>query len=109
MAVTITEAAATEIKRVMETQSLSEGTMLRIGVSGGGCSGMQYQLDFDDSVEPSKDHIGDQHGVKVAIGKMQALHLDGTTLDFHDGEHRRGFTFDNPNAVRGGGCSGCHG
>ena len=104
MAVTITEKAAKEIKRVLTEQNMPEQTVLRIGVSGGGCSGFQYALGFDNQADVTKDHISDQHGIKVAVDKKSALFLDGTTIDFYEGLEKRGFTFDNPNAVRTCGC-----
>lgn len=104
MAVALTEKAASEIKRVLSEQKLPEGTVLRIGVAGGGCSGFQYALGFDQSVDPTKDQIGEQHGIKVAVDKKSDLYLDGTEIDFHDGLDKRGFTFNNPNAVKSCGC-----
>lgn len=104
MAVALTEKAAGEIKRVLSEQKLPEGTVLRIGVAGGGCSGFQYALGFDQDVDLSKDQVAEQHGIKVAVDKKSDLYLDGTTIDFHDGLDRRGFTFNNPNAVKSCGC-----
>lgn len=104
MAVALTEKAANEIKRVLSEQKLPENTVLRIGVAGGGCSGFQYALGFDQEVDPLKDQVGEQHGIKVAVDKKSDLYLDGTTIDFHDGLDRRGFTFNNPNAVKSCGC-----
>jgi len=104
MAVTITENAASEIKRVISDQKFAEGTVLRIGVNGGGCSGFQYSLGFDEKTDTAKDHITDQHGITVAVEKKSALFLDGTTIDFHEGLEKRGFTFENPNAVKTCGC-----
>ena len=104
MAVTITEKAASEIKRVIEGQSMPETTCLRIGVAGGGCSGFQYSLGFDEQSDKSKDHVSDQHGISVAVDKKSFLYLDGTTIDFHEGLDKRGFTFNNPNAVKSCGC-----
>jgi iron-sulfur cluster assembly protein len=104
MAVTITEKAAGEIQRVISEQNFPAGTVLRIGVAGGGCSGFQYSLGFDNQSDAAKDHVSDQHGVRVAVDKKSALFLDGTTVDFHEGIDRRGFTFNNPNAVRSCGC-----
>lgn len=103
MAVTLTEAAAAEIKRVIEEQSFTE-KILRIGIAAGGCSGFQYSLTFDDSYDEAKDHVSEQHGVKLAVDKRSDLHLDGTTLDFYSGLEKRGFTFDNPNVVKSCGC-----
>jgi iron-sulfur cluster assembly protein len=100
----LTEKAAKEIKRYMEEQNLPETTYIRVGVAGGGCSGFQYKFGFDDSADVEKDHIIDQHGLKVAVQKNHDLHLDGTTVDFYEGLERRGFTFENPNVSRSCGC-----
>ncbi len=104
MAVLLTEKAASEIKRVISEQKLADGTVLRIGVAGGGCSGFQYALGFDANTDPAKDLLSEMHGIKVAVDKKSDLYLDGTTIDFHDGLDRRGFTFENPNAVKSCGC-----
>lgn len=104
MSVTITERAASEIKRVLTEQRLPDNTVLRVGVVGGGCSGFQYSLGFDTATDESKDQVSDQHGVKVAIDKKSALYLDGTSIDFYESLEKRGFTFENPNAVKSCGC-----
>ena len=104
MAVTITEKAAAEMQRVITEQKLPEETMLRVGVRGGGCSGFDYQLGFDNKTDSENDFITEQHGIMVAIDKKSAMFLDGTTVDFHDGIEKRGFTFDNPNATKTCGC-----
>jgi len=104
MAVTITEKAAGEVKRVISEQEMPEATVLRIGVAGGGCSGFQYSLGFDDKTNKTKDHVSEQFGIPVAVDKKSALFLDGTTIDFHEGLEKRGFTFENPNAVKSCGC-----
>lgn len=104
MSVIITETASKELKRVMGDQKMPEGSVLRIGVASGGCSGFQYKLGFDEKFDETQDHVSEQHGVKLAVDKKSALLLDGTTLDFHEGLERRGFTFDNPNVVKSCGC-----
>lgn len=104
MAVTISEKAAQEIQRVISDQKHPDNTVLRIGVAGGGCSGYQYSLGFDTSTDEAKDHINEQHGITVAVDKRSYLFLDGTTVDFYEGLDKRGFTFDNPNAVKSCGC-----
>ena len=106
MAITLTEAAAGEIKRYMEAQKVEEGAVLRMGVAGGGCSGLQYTLGFETDFDPLVDARYEQHGVAVVTTKKMALHLDGTTIDFLDGPMGRGFSIDNPNVPRGGGCPG---
>ncbi len=104
MSMVLTERAAEEVKRIVEQQSMEEGTFLRVGVTGGGCSGFSYQLGFDDSYDEKADAKASQHGVEVVVDKKSALYLDGTTVDFYDGIEKRGFTFDNPNAVKSCGC-----
>jgi len=100
--------AAKEIKRAMQDAKL-DGMVLRVGVSGGGCSGFQYKLGFDDKVDATKDFVTDQHGVKVAVDKKSDLYLDGTTIDHHDGLDKRGFTFNNPNVTKTCGCGSSFG
>jgi len=104
MAITITEKAAKEIQRVMEEQKFDESMVLRVGVRGGGCSGLSYSLGFDDQIDEKGDSRYDQCGVQVVVDKKSALYLDTVTLDFYDGIDRRGFTFENPDAVRTCGC-----
>jgi iron-sulfur cluster assembly protein len=104
MAITLTEKAANEVKRIMTDQKLEPGTVLRVGVTGGGCSGFSYALGFDKQFDEKQDSKYDHHGVPVVVDKKSALYLDGTTVDFYDGIERRGFTFDNPNAVKSCGC-----
>ena len=103
MPITLTEKAAKEVQRVMSDKQLAN-MVLRIGVVGGGCSGFQYSLGFDEASDPQKDVIEDHHGVMVAVDKKSELFLDGTVLDFYDGLEKRGFTFNNPNAVKSCGC-----
>lgn len=107
MPITLTETAAAEIKRYMAEQKVEEGTVLRMGVAGGGCSGLQYTLGFETDFNPAVDARYEQHGVALVTAKKMALHLDGTTIDFQDGPMGRGFAIDNPNVPRGGGCPGC--
>lgn len=104
MAIVITEKAAAEVKRIIEDQKLAENTVLRVGVTGGGCSGFSYALGFDEKYDEKVDSRYEYHGVPVVVDKKSALYLDGTTVDFYDGIERRGFTFDNPNAVKSCGC-----
>jgi iron-sulfur cluster assembly protein len=103
MSVVLTEKAANEVKRIMQEQKLDE-MVLRVGVSGGGCSGFNYALGFDKGFDEKVDSKFDFHGVTVVVDKKSALYLDGTTVDFYDGLEKRGFTFDNPNAVKSCGC-----
>lgn len=109
MAVTVSETAATEIRRIMEAQKLDANTVLRMGMAGGGCSGLQYSLGFDTQYDPELDARYENHGVALVTRKKYALHLDGTSIDFQDGPMGRGFAIENPNYPRGGGCPGCGG
>jgi iron-sulfur cluster assembly accessory protein len=104
MAITLTERAATEVQRIIGEQKLEDGTLLRVGVTGGGCSGFSYALGFDKEYDEKADSRSTQHGVDVIVDRKSALYLDGTTVDFYDGLEKRGFTFDNPNAVKSCGC-----
>ena len=104
MAITLTEKAAAEVRRHMEQQE--EGTMLRIGIAGGGCSGFAYSLGFDKNCDDEADACFEQHGVKVVVNKKRALYLDGSTIDFYNEDGRQGFVFDNPNVVRSCSCGG---
>ncbi len=108
MSIILTEKAAGEVKRHMEQQNLDEG-FLRMSVSGGGCSGLQYSLGFETEYDPKIDAKFEQNGVSLIASKKMALHLDGTTIDFQDGPHGRGFAIENPNVPRTGGCPGCRG
>ncbi|MBN1910406.1 MAG: iron-sulfur cluster assembly accessory protein [Pirellulales bacterium] len=108
MAITITEAAANEVKRHMETQGLDSDMAVRLSVAGGGCSGLQYSLGFDNAFDQEEDTASDHHGVRLVTRKKFALHLDGTTVDFIDGPMGKGFSITNPNYASGG-CPGCGG
>lgn len=104
MAVTVTEKAAGEIKRVLGEQAKADSTVLRVGVRAGGCSGFQYNLALDENFDAATDEISEQHGVKVAVDKKSMLYLDGTVIDYYDGLEKRGFSFENPNVVKSCGC-----
>ena len=104
MAITLTERAASEVKKVIADQKQQGETMLRVRVVGGGCSGFSYDLRFDNTFDEKLDSKYNYHDVTVVVDKKSALYLDGTTVDFYDGIEKRGFTFDNPNAVKSCGC-----
>lgn len=104
MAIELSERAAQEVKKIIEEQKLEESTVLRIGVTGGGCSGFSYALGFATDYDAEKDAKSSQHGVDVVVDRKSSLYLDGTKLDFYEGLDKRGFTFDNPNAVKSCGC-----
>jgi iron-sulfur cluster assembly protein len=103
MSVTLTEKAASEVKKIITEQNLPAETVLRVGVQGGGCSGFSYSLGFDTSTS-ERDRIVDVHGVKMAVDKKFDPYLDGTVVDYYDGLEKRGFVFNNPNVVKSCGC-----
>jgi len=107
MSIFLTESAAKEIKRHQEAENVGPETVLRMGIAGGGCSGLQYTLGFDTQYDPALDARYEQNGISVVAAKKMALFLEGTTIDFLDGPMGRGFSIDNPNVPRGGGCPGC--
>jgi iron-sulfur cluster assembly protein len=104
MAVALTERAAQEVKKIMEEQKFEPTTVLRVGVAGGGCSGFEYKIAFDQQFDEKADSKYDCHGVTLVVDKKSGLYLDGTTVDFHESLEKRGFTFDNPNATKSCGC-----
>jgi iron-sulfur cluster assembly protein len=91
-----------EIKKIMATKDIPEGFSLRVGVRGGGCSGMSYILGFDKLRE--HDTTFEVEGITVYMDKRHGLYLMGTVVDYHDGLNARGFTFENPNATKTCGC-----
>ena len=100
--ITITEKAIGEIKKILEQENEPD-LFLRVGVQGGGCSGLSYFLSLDKEIRP-QDKILEHDGVKVVVDSKSAMYLEGTVLDFTDGLMGRGFVFNNPNAVRTCGC-----
>jgi len=104
MSVKITASAARELKKVIVEQQMPDTIALRVGVKGGGCSGFEYQLEFDDKVNEDADLLVEMHGVRVAVDKKSSLFLDGTEIDFHESLDKRGFVFNNPNATKSCGC-----
>jgi iron-sulfur cluster assembly protein len=93
-----------EVKKIIADQKLDDGTVLRVGVAGGGCSGFQYSFGFDTQWDPKADTKSSSTGWPWWSTRKSDLFLDGTTLDFHEGIDKRGFTFNNPNATKSCGC-----
>ncbi|CBH24432.1 iron-sulfur cluster assembly accessory protein, putative [Salinibacter ruber M8] len=94
--------AAREIRKIINKKNIPDGYGLRVGVKGGGCSGMSYVLGFDK--EREKDKVFNLDGITVYMDKRHGLYLMGTTINYHDGLDARGFTFENPNATETCGC-----
>lgn len=100
--VTLTAGAVKEIKRLISEPGFDTTQFLRIGVKGGGCSGMSYVLGFDQKAEADKAF--EIEGISCIINKSHELYLAGMEIDWSDGLDNRGFTFTNPNASSTCGC-----
>jgi len=100
--VSLTEAAASKVRQLIERDG-REGYALRLKVVGGGCSGLQYQLMFDDKVG-DWDQKTEEHGVAVVVDSKSAVYLLGTKIDYVDDLNGAGFKIENPNATSTCGC-----
>lgn len=102
--VTISKTAVEKLNEVMKEEGISSDTHnLRVGVLGGGCSGLSYKMDFDTVVEES-DTLVELESFKVIINKQSLLYLAGTELNYQGGLNGKGFEWINPNASRTCGC-----
>ena len=100
--VKISEAAALQIKDMMK-QNEEEGSLLRVAVKGGGCSGLTYGMGLVPEAEEN-DMVFEQHGIQVVVNKEDAAILNGTSIDYKESMMGGGFTIDNPNAIASCGC-----
>jgi len=100
--VSFTEGAVKEIHKLIDQQELTDDFGLRVGVEGGGCSGMNYVLGFDHKKDGDHEYLIDN--VKVFMHKAHGMYLAGMQIDFQDGLNARGFVFNNPNAASTCGC-----
>ena len=101
-AITLSAEALKEVKRLINVQGLTEGG-LRVGVKGGGCSGLSYTINFDEKIGPY-DTVYEFDGVKVIVDAKSAIYLQGTQLDFQKDLMSGSFKFVNPNAEKTCGC-----
>lgn len=99
----VTEKAKDRISELRTEEGRTEAHNVRVSVLGGGCSGLMYNLDFDDIIKDT-DEVFEDQGIKILVDKKSLLYLLGTTLDFSDGLNGKGFQFINPNASRTCGC-----
>jgi iron-sulfur cluster insertion protein len=108
MAITVTEKAANEVKRIITEQQQGGATperlYLRMRVVGGGCSGFTNKLDLDPVMNDKLDEVFEFHGVPVVVDKRSLMYLTDVTVDFHDDLNRRGFSITNPSAKSTCGC-----
>jgi iron-sulfur cluster assembly protein len=111
-AITLTEAAADKLTTIMTEKGVRETHGLRVFVSGGGCSGLQYGMTFDSNPRPV-DHVFEQHGLRVILDPQSLRYMEGSSIDYVDSVMGGGFHIENPNAIASGGCStsggGCSG
>ena len=98
----VTEKAVSQIKKIM-TQENDPELHLRIGVKGGGCSGLSYFMSLDKTRRPD-DKVIEKDGVEILMDSKSALYLEGTEIDYQDSLMGSGFVFNNPNATRTCGC-----
>lgn len=101
--ISITDKAKEKIVELREKDGHTSDHNIRVSVKGGGCSGLMYDLNFDDQLQ-EKDQVFEDKGVKILVDKKSLLYLAGTVLDFTDGLNGKGFQFVNPNASRTCGC-----
>jgi iron-sulfur cluster assembly protein len=101
----ISDKARDKVMQLMQDAGITADSsyFLRVGVVGGGCSGLSYKLDFDNEQKPM-DQVFEDNGVKIVTDLKSFLYLVNTTLDFSDGLNGKGFYFSNPNASRTCGC-----
>jgi iron-sulfur cluster assembly protein len=102
MAIEITDMAAEEVRRMMAKDNVN-ASGLRVGVKGGGCSGLSYNLSFE-SQSRTGDKVFERDGVKLFCDLKSYIYLNGTVLDFDSGLMGKGFVFMNPNAKKSCGC-----
>src|SRR5579864_8923893 len=103
-AIHVTEKAATKIRQLLTKEGVPEATGgLRVGVQGGGCSGLTYAMRLDTQAR-DRDKVFEEHGARVFVDPKSFLYLNGTTLEYEETLMRQGFVFQNPNAARNCGC-----
>jgi len=106
--IALTEKAVIEVKKIIEENSIPENYSLRIGVKGGGCSGLTYTLGFDGESREG-DKVMDIDNIKLIVDWKSILYLKGTTIDYSDGLMGKGFVFNNPLAKKTCGCGSSFG
>ena len=100
----VSETAKKRVALLMEDEGFNPSTdYVRVGVKSGGCSGLSYELKFDNALSET-DKVFEDNGVKIAVDKKSVLYLAGTVLEFSGGLNGKGFVFNNPNASRTCGC-----
>lgn len=101
-ALALTEVAAEKVREIRDAESIDPHFALRVKVMGGGCSGFQYDLYFDEHAEG--DYVFESHEVRLVADQMSFMYLMGTTIDYVEGLQGAGFKFNNPNTTGSCGC-----
>ena len=101
--ITVSENAKQRALTLIKEDNKPTDTFIRVGVEGGGCSGLSYKLEFDNVMREG-DQVFEDKGIKVVIDRKSFLYLAGTELDYSGGLNGKGFVFNNPNASRTCGC-----
>ena len=99
----VQDEAKSQLLHLMSDGKYGENAFVRVSVKGGGCSGLMYDLDFDNNLGDN-DKVFEDKGIKVVVDKKSMLYLIGTSLEFEGGLNGKGFSFSNPNASRTCGC-----
>lgn len=100
--ITLSETAIGEVRRLIAQQNVPD-LLLRVGVQGGGCSGLSYVMNFDTDVG-ERDQVFENDGVKIVVDDKSLMYLDGVTVDYVSNMMGSGFKFSNPNAAKSCGC-----
>ncbi len=100
--VSLTSGAVKQIRQLMSAEGFDQKQVLRVGVKGGGCSGMTYVLGFDE--QTAADEVFELDGIPCVMNKAHGIYLMGMEIDWQNGLNSRGFTFTNPNASKTCGC-----
>jgi len=99
----VANSAKEQIEGIMKSEKLSNDYFVRVSITSGGCSGLSYQMDFDNESKP-EDQIFEDNDMKIVTDLKSFLYLCNTTLEFSSGLNGKGFYFNNPNAARTCGC-----
>lgn len=97
--ITVSDTAKSYIEKLRSEDPDNKGEYVRVGVRGGGCSGLEYQLEFDATIKPEDQEFTDK-GVTILVDRKSLLYLFGTELDYSGGLNGKGLFFNNPNATR---------
>ncbi len=101
--ITVTENAKNHALQLIQSENRPANTFIRVGVEGGGCSGLSYKLEFDTNLKEGDQQFEDK-GIKIVVDRKSFLYLVGTELEYTGGLNGKGFVFNNPNASRTCGC-----